>query len=204
MNKEQIGYKTLAELFTLNDWATDKGTIHDYINAYYTNEFHNTKSTTEKVLEIGIWNGGCLRLWKEWFTNAQITGMDVHELVPTLFGEPQEGIEIIIKDGYQQETIDSFPNDTYDYIIDDGPHTLESMVIAVKQYLPKVKPGGKLIIEDVQDIEWIKVLEDAIDKELSVEWKTFDMRDNKGRYDDIIFEVKRKFYTLKGLDKLKK
>ena len=47
-------------------------------------------------------------------------------------------------------------------------------------------------------------IEDAIDKDIASEWKTFDMRNNKGRYDDIIFEVKRKFYTLKGLDKLKK
>jgi len=179
---------TLAELFTTKDWQTDKGGIHDYINAYYTHEFYDKRESVKTFLEIGVFNGGSLRLWKEWFINAKITGIDIN--MPDFVA--QEGINIFVKDAYNQQVIDEIQDETYDYIIDDGPHTLHSMVIAVKKYLPKVKKGGKLIIEDVQDIEWIKILEEVIDKNIASEWKTFDMRSNKGRYDDIIFEIKRK------------
>lgn len=179
---------TLAELFTTKDWQTDKGTLHDYINAYYTSEFEDKRESVKNVLEIGVFNGGSLRLWKEWFKNANITGMDVN--MPDFVA--QEGIEIIVKDAYSQEAINEIQDDTYDYIIDDGPHTLHSMIIAVKKYLPKVKQGGKLIIEDVQDIQWVNILEEVIDINIASEWNTIDMRSNKGRYDDIIFEIKRK------------
>jgi hypothetical protein len=96
------------------------------------------------------------------------------------------------KDGYSDETLALFENNYFDYIIDDGPHTLQSQKDAIVKWLPKIKSGGKLIIEDIQKIEHILELENVIDKEIASEWKTFDMRNNKGRYDDIIFEVTKK------------
>ena len=70
-----------------------------------------------------------------------------------------------------------------------GPHTLESMVTCIQKYLPKVKSGGKVIIEDIQKIEWIETLENCIDKNIAESWRTIDIRESKGRYDDVIFEI---------------
>jgi hypothetical protein len=85
-----------------------------------------------------------------------------------------------------------FEDNYFDYIIDDGPHTLESQVLCIQKYLPKVKSGGKIIIEDIQKIEWIKILESCIDKNIAESWRTIDIRESKGRWDDIIFEITKK------------
>jgi hypothetical protein len=41
--------------------------------------------------------------------------------------------------------LSTFEDDSFDYIIDDGPHTLASMVISAQKWIDKVKPSGKLI-----------------------------------------------------------
>ena len=88
-------------------------------------------------------------------------------------------------------SLDLFEDDYFDYIIDDGPHSLPSQEYAVKHYLRKVKPGGKLIIEDVQDARWFDSLRAAADKSL-VEGTEEVKLDIKRRYDDMLFVVTRK------------
>ena len=48
---------------------------------------------------------------------------------------------------------------------------------------------GILIIEDVQSIEWLSALTAAVPHDLQKYIHTFDLRDIKGRYDDIVFVV---------------
>jgi len=146
-----------------NGWTTtDKGSFHDYLEAYYTKEFANP-DRVRSVLEIGVQNGGSLILWHEWFTNAKIVGIDVMDSYLNNYEEASLGrefprIEIIIADGYDKSVVDAHKDNSYDYIIDDGPHSIESMKIAIELWMPKVKRGGKLIIEDIQNIEWFEEL----------------------------------------------
>ena len=79
----------------------------------------------------------------------------------------------------------------FDVIIDDGPHTLESQVFAVKHYLPLLNEGGVFAIEDIQDISHIDILTDAVPEDLKQNIVTYDVRETKGRYDDVIFTVSR-------------
>lgn len=169
----------------------DKGTVHNYINLYYENEFGSKKDEPLNILEIGVWAGGSMRLWDDFFTNSKITGLDSHNYVNDMF---KCYLRTSYKhiDAYLDSTVDLFNDNHFDYVIDDGPHTLESMVTCIQKYLPKVKSGGKVIIEDVQEIEWIKTLENCIDKNIAESWRTLDMRESKGRYDDIIFEIIKK------------
>jgi hypothetical protein len=63
------------------------------------------------------------------------------------------------------------------------------MQFVVTKYLPLLKAGGVLIIEDVQDIAWIDAIRaatpDAYKPFITVE----DRRSIKGRYDDILFII---------------
>jgi hypothetical protein len=79
----------------------------------------------------------------------------------------------------------------FDVIIDDGPHTLESQLFAVKHFLPLLNEGGVFAIEDIQDISHINLLTDAVPDDLKANVFTYDVRDTKGRYDDVIFTVSR-------------
>ncbi len=48
---------------------------------------------------------------------------------------------------------------------------------------------GILIIEDVQSYDWIKVLKNEVPEHLKKYIKVYDLRQNKGRYDDIVFSI---------------
>jgi hypothetical protein len=77
----------------------------------------------------------------------------------------------------------------FDVILDDGPHTLDSMKATIRLYLPKLKPDGILIIEDVQKYEWLHDLKNEVDPVFRDKVVTYDLRKNKGRYDDIVFTI---------------
>ena len=48
---------------------------------------------------------------------------------------------------------------------------------------------GILIIEDVQDYKWIDLLKLVVPDNLQKYIKVYDLRENKGRYDDIVFTI---------------
>ncbi len=100
-------------------------------------------------------------------------------------------VKVRICDGYSDATLSEYEDDSFDYIIDDGPHTVESQLVAIDKWLAKVKPGGKLIIEDIQSQSDLNRLIDAA-VSTGYDHKVFDMVNNKGRYDDIIIEITKK------------
>lgn len=48
---------------------------------------------------------------------------------------------------------------------------------------------GILIIEDVQSIDWIDTLKDAVPEHLKEYINVYDLRKNRGQYDDIVFTI---------------
>jgi cyclopropane fatty-acyl-phospholipid synthase-like methyltransferase len=178
-------------------YTSDKGADHDYIKSYYEKEFEGKRDSVKNVLELGVQWGGSLMLWSEWFPNAKVVGLDIYEKVLEHYAEMRgareyPNVEIRIQDGYVNPVIAEHPDSHYDYIIDDGPHSIESMIVAIHKWLPKVKPGGKLVIEDIQNYDWFEKLEKEVSPELATEFRRFDFRKNKNRSDDMIFEITRK------------
>lgn len=179
-------------------YTSDKGADHDYIDSYYAAEFEGKRESVLNVLELGVQWGGSLMLWSSWFPNAKVIGLDIYEGVPGHYDEMRgerefPNVEIRIQDGYSKQVISEHENDFYDYVIDDGPHSIASMVMAIHMWLPKVKPGGKLVIEDIQDYSWFEKLEKEVEATgIDAEFRRFDFRKNKNRSDDMIFEVSRK------------
>ena len=179
---------TLQELYVKQGAKSDKGSTHDYILGYYSKEFSDKREDKIKLMEIGVHRGPSIVLWKSWFKNSEIVGVDNEDLYEC----DRIYDRLIIDDAYTDEFINKFPDEYFDYIIDDGPHTLESQIISATKWIQKIKSGGKLIIEDVQIIYWIDSLENSLDKSIVSSYKTFDLRQNKNRYDDIIFEITKK------------
>jgi hypothetical protein len=76
-----------------------------------------------------------------------------------------------------------------DFILDDGPHSLESMITFIKLYSQIMTDDGILIVEDVQSFDWIETLKVAVPEHLKLFIKIYDLRHIKGRYDDIVFTI---------------
>ena len=57
--------------------GTDKMSVHCYIEQFYEEKFAKYKDLPISLLELGISNGACFKLWREYFVNAEnIIGVD--------------------------------------------------------------------------------------------------------------------------------
>ena len=171
---------------------TDKNTLHSYLDLYQT-LFNNKKYTAKNILEIGIYNGGSIKLWSEFFINAKIYGIDIMD--SSLCDDIKNKENIILYNGCDAYDYNVFNekflnnNIKFDVMIDDGPHTLYSMIQFIELYSQIMSDDGILIVEDVQSIYWIDKLINAVPKNLKSYIKWYDLRKNKNRYDDIVFTI---------------
>lgn len=143
--------KTLHELGT----TTDKSWTHGYLHLYQA-LFEPIRRTAQTVLEIGINTGDSIRMWRDYFTNAHVYGLDVVDNCGGLVGEDR--ITATFRDAYTKETVDSFGETRFDVIVEDGVHTLESMRFVVQAYSKLLSTTGILVIEDIPDPAWIQTL----------------------------------------------
>jgi len=137
--QEQVS--SLSELGKL--YGSDKPVQY---TPFYDLLFTSMRERVKSVFEIGIFNGGSLRMWRDYFPNAHIYGMDILE----------ERI-------FQEERIKTFQGDQaslaafgpalkyapFDLIIDDGSHAPHHQVSNAEYLMPYLKPGGLYIIEDI-------------------------------------------------------
>lgn len=165
----------------IDNGNTDKNTVHSYLETY-EKLFKPKKESATHILEIGIDRGGSIRLWADYFINANIYGLDCNFYK---FEHPR--IHTVIGDAYHH--IDDAIKHKYDVMIDDGPHTFESMISFINMYLPLLKEDGILIIEDVQSIDWTDYFKNVVPFEFKEFIEVYDLRKNRGRYDDILFIV---------------
>ena len=172
---------------------TDKNTVHSYL-PLYQKLLINKKETAKNVLEVGIHYGGSIKLWSDFFTNANVYGLDIMN-INNVWESIKNNEKIILHtstDAYNNDFfINHFLNKNIrcDFMLDDGPHTLESMIQFIKLYSQIMTDDGILIVEDVQLLEWIDVLKNEVPPHLQQFIKVYDLRPNKNRYDDIVFTI---------------
>ena len=80
-------------------------------------------------------------------------------------------------------------------MIDDGPHTLDSQEKFIELYSPLLSENVILIIEDIQDINFLTNLKNKTPEYLKKYIKSYDLRNNKKRYDDIVFTIDKNLYV---------
>lgn len=181
-----------ASLVTLcENKRTDKNTEHSYAPVY-DEYFRDRRYTARNILELGVQHGGSILLWHEYFENADIYGADIKLLPETKEMESMERIHLVCCDAYNTNSMEQFKQRKYDVIIDDGPHTLESMQFMVKHYLPLLTEDGILIVEDIQYESWLPILKAEFPVEFQPYVKVVDLRPQKGRYDDILLVLDMK------------
>lgn len=187
----------LQEILRLNDhWnyygipgtqGTDKNTGHSYISNFYEDAFAKYRDKPITLLEIGIARGDSLLLWDKYFINNQlICGLDNYNMMSTeVQNHPK--IKKLFTDAYSEHAANILPS--FDIIIDDGPHSLESQQKAIQLYLSKVNPGGIFVIEDIQEESSIDILKNTLPEQFKNYCKFIDLRFVKNRKDDMMFIV---------------
>lgn len=164
-------------------YGTDKEKNHGYISNFYEKEFYLFKDKEIKLLEIGIYTGDSLKLWRKYFTKGEITGVDI-----TLnnVNDLSDDINYLVANAYEDDFSKTLSN--FDIIIDDGPHTFETQYKFIELYYPKLNEGGIMVIEDIHHSEEItqKLIEKVID--LGAEYEFIDF---KRLYNSKIISIKK-------------
>jgi len=173
--------------------GTDKQTIHSY-GEVYEGLLTGLDKGAITLLEVGVQYGGSLLLWHELLPDARLIAVDIADQVHESIKErlSPDRYAFIVADAYTpevQELVKEQAKAGLDVIIDDGPHSLESQEAFLRLYFPLLNEGGIAVVEDVQDVSWFNALAAALPDGATFE--TIDLRDKKGRYDDLMFIARR-------------
>lgn len=155
------GFKNLDKRIFYNNYHP-----HNYADIYSL-LFDHCKRNFQNIFELGIGTnnpniessmgekykpGSSLRVWKEYFCNANIYGADIDKNI--LFRE--ERIKTFYVDQLNKNSIKemwkNIGTTKMDLIIDDGIHTLEGCITFFDYSIDKLKDDGIYIIEDVDPI----------------------------------------------------
>jgi trans-aconitate methyltransferase len=127
-------------------YGTDKLT-HGYCPAY---ELLLGGMQPKSLLEIGIFKGNSLRMWRDYFADAMIYGLDI---------DPNTAIEETrIKCFIGRQEDEAFINQVtqeagpFDVIIDDGSHHARDHLSSFKFLWPHLSHGGWYVIEDLHSL----------------------------------------------------
>lgn len=138
------------------------GSGHTYTD-YYFNLFIDKKNIYKNIFECGIGTnnlnivsnmgkngvpGASLRVWRDFFTNADIYGADIDKDI--LFKENR--IFTYEMNQLDKNSIQYVCNKItveFDLVIDDGLHKFDANICLFENFFYKVKKDGYYIIEDV-------------------------------------------------------
>lgn len=115
----------------------------------YHRHLHKFAGREVHVLEVGIYAGGSLSMWKEYFgESCHVYGVDVDAACMVHSGEKTK---VFIGDqadrAFWAKVKEAVP--IVDILIDDGGHQPEQQRITLEEMLPHIRFGGVYLCEDI-------------------------------------------------------
>ena len=121
---------------------------------YYDRFFSKYRGTPVRVLEIGVFQGGSLDLWREYFgPDAYLCGVDID---PSCLQHKGPNTDVILLDQEDRTALEAHfsSKEPFDIIIDDGGHTMNQQIRSFEALFPILKPDGVYLVEDLQTSYW--------------------------------------------------
>jgi hypothetical protein len=106
-----------------------------------------------RVVEIGVYSGGSLDMWRSYFgSDSCIYGVDIEEACKAY---ERDGVTIFVGDQGDYEFWRAFCRDVppVDVVIDDGGHEPQQQIVTLESLLPHMRPGGVYLCEDIHGVE---------------------------------------------------
>lgn len=123
---------------------------HSHYADLYERYLGPCRHEVRAVLELGVAQGGSLRMWLEWFPDAFVTGVDDGALdLPDLAGHPR--CRTVRADQADPKLADL---GKFNVVIDDAGHDPDKQRQSLELLWPQVHRGGFYIIEDVETSYW--------------------------------------------------
>ncbi len=129
-------------------YEADKGSKRHYYTEVYEYFFWPMKNKARKICEIGIAQGASTNMFRDYFPDAVIYGIDILDR----FWLNSNAIKTFVADQANRKQLKNFIDaygDNFDIILDDGGHTMEQQQVSFGYLFKYLKPGGYYIIEDV-------------------------------------------------------
>ena len=146
------------ELFRIFSADTNVHKWHHYFDIY-TRYFERFRDRPITMLEIGVFRGGSLRMWKQYFhPDSTIVGIDVdkscqaHEM-------PDQNVFVRIGSQADPNFLAEVNGEfgPFDIILDDGSHKTHHQIVSFGAlFREALKDGGCYMVEDVHTNYWIK------------------------------------------------
>ena len=145
---------------TLNDIALKTGTdksslIHDYCRKF-EKWLPFDRQAPLTMLEIGVFKGESLAMWREYYPNAKIIGLDCN---PDCLQYRDVERNVHVEIGYQSDRAFlaslAEKHGPFDLIVDDGSHIQDDVITSFLHLWPSVKStGGVYVVEDICTSYW--------------------------------------------------
>jgi len=127
-------------------YDTDKSSKGHWYTRYYTQIFGPVREQIGSVLELGVSSGASVRMWKDFFPNALIYGLDINEVV----GDYGPRVAFLRCDQADEESLlGAFADAKLEIVVDDASHDQEKTLDSLKYLFPLLQPGGWYVIEDM-------------------------------------------------------
>lgn len=140
-NPLQIYFDSHTEGRGIWKWKHYFEIYHRHFSKFIGQEVH--------VLEIGVYSGGSLEMWKHYFgPKCRIYGVDLEEACKSY---ADDSVEIFIGDQAERNFWTRFKKEVpfLDVIIDDGGHQVHQQAVTLEELLPHLRSGGVYLCEDM-------------------------------------------------------
>jgi hypothetical protein len=121
----------------------------DHYFEIYDHHFQRFVGQEVHVLEIGIYSGGSLEMWKHYFgAKAKLYGVDIEESCKVY---EDDSTKVFCGDQEDRTFWGHFKREVpvLDIVIDDGGHLPEQQIATLEEVLSHLRPGGIYVCEDV-------------------------------------------------------
>ena len=143
----------LEKYFRQNDNRLISKWVHYF--DIYERHFERFRNKEITILEIGVFQGGSLQMWKNYFGGkAKIYGIDINPKCKEL---EEENVKIFIGSQSDRKFLRELKKEIpqIDILIDDGGHTMRQQIVSYEELFDHVKDNGVYLIEDLHTSYWL-------------------------------------------------
>lgn len=128
--------------------ADKSARFHNYLD-FYQKQLPDRKFSG-RLLEIGVMDGLSMKMWREYYPDAEIVGIDIKDMAHLYndnWGVPKS-VKLLELNGTIEKPVRALG--MFDIIIDDGSHYMHDQQRSFELlYYSQLNKGGVYIIEDL-------------------------------------------------------